>query len=40
MKNTFFKIMAGAAAVTALASCNLNDFPTFNDADALSWTRL
>lgn len=34
MKNTFFKIMAGAAAFTALASCNLNDCPTFNDADA------
>lgn len=34
MKNTFFKIMAGAAAFTALASCNLNDCPTFDDADA------
>jgi len=26
--------MAGAAAFTALASCNLNDCPTFDDADA------
>lgn len=34
MKNTFFRIMAGVAAIVTLASCNLNDFPTFNDADA------
>lgn len=34
MKNIFFKIMAGAAAISALASCNLNDYPAFNDADA------
>lgn len=34
MKNILFKIMAGAAAISALASCNLNDYPTFNDADA------
>ena len=35
MKNAFFKIMAGAAAITALASCNLNDYPTFQESDSL-----
>ena len=34
MKNIFFKIMAGAAAISALASCNLNDYPAFNEADS------
>ena len=34
MKNIFFKIMAGAALVTAFASCELNDFPTFDEADS------
>ena len=34
MKNVFFKIMAGAAAITALASCNLNDYPTFQESDS------
>lgn len=34
MKNMFFKIMAGAAVISTLASCNLNDFPNFNDKDA------
>ena len=34
MKNLFFKIMAGAAMVTAFASCELNDFPTFDEADS------
>ena len=34
MKTIFFKIMAGAALVTAFASCELNDFPTFDEADS------
>lgn len=34
MKNIFFKIMAGAALVTAFASCELNDFPAFDEADS------
>lgn len=33
MKNTF-KILAGAAMLAAFASCELNDFPAFDDADS------
>lgn len=34
MKNVFFKIFAGASAILAFASCQLNECPTFNEADS------
>lgn len=34
MKNIFLKIMAGAAAIVAFASCNLNENPAFDEADS------
>ncbi len=34
MKNNLFKIFAGAAVLAALASCELNETPVFDDKDA------